>query len=124
VTAEGNRSVALGSGARDNLIFTGDITIQYITEPIRRLSFDYATSIENFLRLYLGRPGERRGEPFAARAFVAEIGDRFPRHRAFQDELKRASQGDGAGLRVRRVKLWAALPWSAPGASAANPAAA
>ena len=34
-----------------------------------------------------------RGEPTAARAFVAEIGDRFPRHRAFQDELKRAIQG-------------------------------
>jgi tetratricopeptide (TPR) repeat protein len=34
-----------------------------------------------------------RGEPSAARAFVAEIGGRFPRHRAFQDELKRAVQG-------------------------------
>jgi len=33
------------------------------------------------------------GEPTAARAFVAEIGGRFPRHRAFQDELKRAVQG-------------------------------
>ena len=40
------------------------------------------------------RPCGRRGEPFAARAFVAEIGDRFPRHRAFQDELlKRVIQG-------------------------------
>jgi len=34
-----------------------------------------------------------RGEPTAARAFVAEIGGQFPRHRAFQDELKRAVQG-------------------------------
>ena len=34
-----------------------------------------------------------RGEPTAARAFVAEIGGRFPRHRAFQDELKKAVQG-------------------------------
>jgi len=34
-----------------------------------------------------------RGEPSAARAFVAEIGGQFPRHRAFQDELKRAVQG-------------------------------
>lgn len=34
-----------------------------------------------------------RGESSAARAFVAEIGGRFPRHRAFQDELKRAVQG-------------------------------
>jgi len=49
----------------------------------------------------MARPCGRRGEPFAAHAFVAEIGDRFPRHRAFQDELKVASQGDGAGPGVR-----------------------
>jgi len=40
-----------------------------------------------------------RGEPSAARAFVAEIGGRFPRHRAFQDELKRAVQGMERALR-------------------------
>jgi hypothetical protein len=58
VTAKGKRSVALGANAQHNLIVTGDITIQYLTAPVRRLSFDSATSIENFLRLYLGRPGE------------------------------------------------------------------
>ena len=34
-----------------------------------------------------------RREAPAAQAFVAEIRDRLPRHRAFQDELKRAVQG-------------------------------
>jgi len=47
------------------------------------------------------RPGplRARGEPSAARAFMAEIGGRFPRHRAFQDELKRAVQGMERALR-------------------------
>jgi hypothetical protein len=65
VTAKGKRSVALGANAQDNLIVTGDITIQYLTAPVRRLSFDYATSIENFLRLYLGTP--REPVPFGGR---------------------------------------------------------
>jgi hypothetical protein len=34
-----------------------------------------------------------RGEVSAAHAFVAEIGEQFPRHRAFQAELKGAIQG-------------------------------
>jgi hypothetical protein len=65
VTAKGKRSVALGANAQDNLIVTGDITIQYLTAPVRRLSFDSATGIENFLRLYLGTP--REPVPFGGR---------------------------------------------------------
>ncbi|MEZ0395411.1 MAG: hypothetical protein ABWK53_03125, partial [Anaerolineales bacterium] len=58
ITASGERSATVGPGAQDNFIVTGDhnIVIQYLTAPLRRLPTDYATRIQNFLRLYLGTP--------------------------------------------------------------------
>ncbi len=64
VTASGKRSVAIGGNAQGNVIFTGDILLQ-LTAPVRRLSFDYAVRIENFIRLYLGSP--ESPEPFGGR---------------------------------------------------------
>ncbi len=64
VTASGERSVAIGGDVNRSVILTGDIILQ-ITAPVRRLSFDYATRIENFIRLYLGSP--ESPEPFGGR---------------------------------------------------------
>ncbi len=58
VRSEGERSVAIGGNAQGNIILTGDILIQTITQGIRTLPTNYATKIENFIHAYLGTPQE------------------------------------------------------------------
>ncbi|MFC1465135.1 MAG: hypothetical protein ACFLMY_09825 [Candidatus Brachytrichaceae bacterium NZ_4S206] len=61
----GERSVSIGGSVSNSAIVTGDLIIQIVTEPVRRLRRDYAVSIENFLRQYLGDAQHR--VPFGGR---------------------------------------------------------
>lgn len=65
IRTEGERSVVIDGSAQGNVIITGDILIQTITEGIRTLPTNYATKIENFIHAYLGTP--QQPVPFGGR---------------------------------------------------------
>lgn len=56
IHAGGERSVAMGGNVSNSAIITGDVFIQFVIFPVRRVRFDYAVNIGDFLHSYLGTP--------------------------------------------------------------------